>query len=703
MADQTFPADTISPTNQVFIELTVDAFDAEFKNRSGKRQGAGLTSARRPLRGIEIKDDTYAVIRVIRATGEEVSLISSSVSGGRGPGYTNFLLQSVTDSRDEKVQIVETFGIPYIFFYGQRPHMLEIDALLLNTLDFNWEAEFWENYDKYLRGTKCAENGARVYLFYDDNIVEGYMLRATASKNAGDKGQTIPLHFSMLLTNYSNVSMVDSSTYPIRDSSLITQNPDGTNNVPGNSNMVPWLTDGGVGVPNTAPLRGDITDNIDEWVGGNAAVGESAGGYYQMSTAAQQQQQALLEMQNNRETIAAAAAAAACKRGCLANNPSFLRGLGLLGAGAGQAIKDANGATANAPSSIGTPTNTGNGSGGGIGQYAGGGAWAGAGIGPGGPYSGSGTYSGSSAGAGAGYYGGSGVGYNPFGGALPPGMGGNIGYYSGSGYFGPGQYGTPGMGAGSSPASAGFGGYSAGSGAYAGWSPGTGSYSGTYNCSGTVPPGYGPPGPGYAGSIWMPSSNYSGYGVMAGYSAGASAGYGIGVRPGYSGIASGAGFGAGVGFGATFGAGYGAGAGYSGGVFYGGYNGSMPYAAPGYAMGGYGSGTASSQYYASAYAGWDPVNGAYSGSCSGSPGNMQYSGDPPPNTRGPMPGQPGGGLFGVQSFPKQDGAAAPTPAASPYGLIDPDTCGKKPDAGEVPKGGDTAASPDPNDVLNWGA
>ena len=684
--------------NQTFIELTVDAFDTQFRQQSGDKQptrlGAGLTSVRRPLRGIEIKDDTYAVIRVIRATGEEVQLVSSSAKGGHSRGYTNFLLQNVTENRDEKVQIVETFGIPYIFLYGQHPHMIEVDALLLNTLDFNWEAEFWANYDQYLRGTKCVENGARVYLFYDDNIVEGYMIRANATKSSANKGQEIPLHFTMVLTNYSNVTMVDSSTYPIRNSSSAGYAADNTNARPDTS--TPWGSDGNA----TLPVRSDITDNIDEWVGGNGAVGESAAGYYQTDDADVQQQTALWDLMNQQETLAAAAAKAACKRGCAANNPAFLRSMGLLGAGAGTAIRAVAGVGIGVGVGAGRGVGAGAGYGAGaglgsimganygVGAYAGGGAWSGAGVGPGGAYSGSGTWSTSSAGAGAGYYGGSGVGYSPFSGRLPPGMGGGIGYYAGSGYFGPGQYGTPGLGAGSAPASAGFGGFTDGVGAYAGWSPGSGSYSGTYNCSGTLPPGYAPAGSGYAGSIWMPNPNYSGYGVMAGYSMGTAPGYGLGVTPGYAGKTAAASFGAGVGFGTAFGAGYGSGAGYSGGVFYGGANGSMPYASPGYATGGYGAGTASSQYYASSYAGWDPVNGAYSGSCSGSPGNMQYSGDPPPSTVGPMPGQPGGGLFGVQSFPMQDSAAnaATTQPATGYGQTSPTTkCGKK-EAEQLPGG-----------------
>ena len=626
-----------------FIELTVNPFDNVFSSQTNQKQmakrGAGADSVRRPLRGIEIKDDTYAVMRVVKYTGEEIPLISSSYRGGYGPSYTNFILQRVTEAREEKVQIIETFGIPYIFLFGQRPMFLEVQALLVNTLDFNWEAEFWANYDQYLRGTKCAENGARVYLMYDDNIVEGYMLKASADKQAADKGQQIPLQFTMLLTNYANVSMVDSSTYPVRPSSMVMAYPylsedsdQVVNSVGIDADSVPWLTPstltsqqlGSLDFENSAtrnglPLRSDITDNLDEWTGDQ----------YQASST-DWDPSILLGDQN----LAGQAIDNAQQLGADSDNPSFLQGLGLLGGGAsafasaqagGSAGFGGMGASAQAGASAGLSGSS---------AYAGAGAWAGAGVGPGGAWSDSGTWSFSYSGAGGGYYNGQAVGYDQFG-SLQGGGGGSIGFYAGAGYYGPGQSGTPGFGSGTSPASLGF---SEGSGAYAGWSPGTGAYSGSYSYGGQGSPSNMPSGPGYSGSIWMPSTNYQGYGVMAGYSAGSS------QQLGYAGAS--ASFGAGVGFGAT---GRNSLGNYQGGAFYGGANNYMPYAAPGYASGSYGGGTASSQYYASAYAGWDPVNGAYSGSYSSGPGGMN-NGTPPSNTSGPMPGQPGGGIFTVQAY-----------------------------------------------------
>jgi hypothetical protein len=120
----------------------------------------------------------------------------------------------------EKSQIVETFGDSYIFFFGEAPRFLDVQAVLINSFDFNWEAEFWENYDQYMRGTKAVEQGARSYLFYDDNVVEGYILQAEASKDSQNP-LMVNMTFRMFVTNYTNVSLLNGSAnpaYPIRPS-----------------------------------------------------------------------------------------------------------------------------------------------------------------------------------------------------------------------------------------------------------------------------------------------------------------------------------------------------------------------------------------------------------------------------------------------------------------------------------------------------
>lgn len=208
----------------VFIELTTDPFEANYKRLKDRndpslsRPGrAGLTNVRRPLRGIEIKEDTYASIKVIRADGSEVPFLDSSSATGESRAYSNFILQSVQEARMEKHQIIETFGEPYIYFFGEAPRFLDVTAVLINSHDFNWEAEWWANWERTLRGSKSVEQGARTYLFYDDNVVEGYMLMSQAVKTSTEPVM-ISLTWRMFVSSYRNVSFVGDPNFPVHAS-----------------------------------------------------------------------------------------------------------------------------------------------------------------------------------------------------------------------------------------------------------------------------------------------------------------------------------------------------------------------------------------------------------------------------------------------------------------------------------------------------
>ena len=204
----------------VFVTLVTDVFATTFNNAvtsAASTQRAGSNNARRPQRGLEIKDDTYAILKLVAASGNPIPLYDSSSPTGRSTDYTNFILQSVQEARMEKHQIVETFGEPYIYFFGESPRFLDVTAVLVDSNDFNWYAEFWQNYDQFFRGTRSVELGARTYLFYDDNIVEGYMLNAQARKTS-ELPLMVQLTFRLYLTNYQNVTFVGSPNFPIRSS-----------------------------------------------------------------------------------------------------------------------------------------------------------------------------------------------------------------------------------------------------------------------------------------------------------------------------------------------------------------------------------------------------------------------------------------------------------------------------------------------------
>jgi hypothetical protein len=211
----------------VFVELVTDAFDDVFASQVAARQGtegggtrtrAGKVFARRPVRGIEVKEDTYAYLKVVLSNGQEWPLLdSSSPDGYSKKGYTNFILQQVTEQRMEKHQILETFGANYVFFFGESPRFLNCTAIMVSTNDFNWRAEWWYNYENYLRGTKLVELGARCYMFWDDVFVEGYILNCQASETS-EQPYTVSMQFKFYVTKYDNVSLVNVEQYPIRSS-----------------------------------------------------------------------------------------------------------------------------------------------------------------------------------------------------------------------------------------------------------------------------------------------------------------------------------------------------------------------------------------------------------------------------------------------------------------------------------------------------
>jgi hypothetical protein len=218
-------------------------------------------------------------MKAVLPDGTPIPLISSNNAEGKVKGWTNFMLQSVQESRVEKQQMIETFGDTYVWFFGESPRFLDVQAIVLNSNDFNWEAEFWANYERYFRGTKLTELGARLYLCYDDTIVEGYMMNAQAQKTA-QQPLEVPIAFRLFVTGSTNVSNVGSGAFPIRASVQglwpmeklrKPLSPDDIKKlVKLNGSHIPSDVDIGDFVNNAEalvdrPLRSNIEDNADEW------------------------------------------------------------------------------------------------------------------------------------------------------------------------------------------------------------------------------------------------------------------------------------------------------------------------------------------------------------------------------------------------------------------------------------------------------
>jgi hypothetical protein len=172
---------------------------------------------RRPVRGIQIKDETHAVIRCITADGHPIPFLdggSSSEEGdiGESVNYANFLIEGIQERRAEKKQIIETFGEDYILFFGEEPRMLNVSGQLLNTADFDWKNEFWANYESLMRGTRLVDAGARLYFSFDDSVFEGYMTEASTTQTSQDPYK-LPVQFQFFVTNHVTTSTIGKMTY----------------------------------------------------------------------------------------------------------------------------------------------------------------------------------------------------------------------------------------------------------------------------------------------------------------------------------------------------------------------------------------------------------------------------------------------------------------------------------------------------------
>lgn len=202
---------------------------AEQRRARGVERSA-QDEVRRPVRGLQIEKDTYAYFKVIDANGQELSFINSGAMTedqdgvGKSMAYSNFLLQKVQISRAELKQFVKTFGLTYLFLFGENPIMLSVEGGLVHSADFRWDEEWWMNYERLLRATRLAEQGARAYLCYEGYLVEGYILDAVTSREANVK-HLVPLAFEMVATNICYLAKVGSTDFPVRSTLFTAEQP----------------------------------------------------------------------------------------------------------------------------------------------------------------------------------------------------------------------------------------------------------------------------------------------------------------------------------------------------------------------------------------------------------------------------------------------------------------------------------------------
>ena len=136
------------------------------------------------------QENTEATIRIIKEDTKADIL----------PPYTKFILESVQEAHSERQQIVETFGDYYVFMFGERPPMYNFGGSLINSRNINWVSDFMLLYERYFRGTRCAEQKTRVLLTYGGRQIEGYMIN-TSNQTAASSQEAVNFSFQMIVTS----------------------------------------------------------------------------------------------------------------------------------------------------------------------------------------------------------------------------------------------------------------------------------------------------------------------------------------------------------------------------------------------------------------------------------------------------------------------------------------------------------------------
>jgi hypothetical protein len=209
-----------------YVTLTEDKFGPISKSgvQADDFNDVDNSYVRRPLHGMMIPEDSYATITVRFSNNKKLKVLANTSSQEvyKNTSTTNMIVQRVDESRQEKQQIIETFGEDFVYYYGQRPRMITVSAMLPESEEFQYAQEFWTNYDRVLRGTKLVTRDARVFFTVAGQLFEGYLSTAQTSRTA-DQPRLIQLSFQMYVTHSYYLSSLR-NTMTIKSSEALEDN-----------------------------------------------------------------------------------------------------------------------------------------------------------------------------------------------------------------------------------------------------------------------------------------------------------------------------------------------------------------------------------------------------------------------------------------------------------------------------------------------
>jgi hypothetical protein len=173
----------------------------------------GQGDVRRPLGDFRVLPDTYATLSVRRRGGALVQLKNTSADKGVSTYTANMLIQNVSISVTEKMQLTQTFDNDRLFFFGKNLDTLNVRAILIENESFQWYQEWYANYVSATSGTASAERGAEAVLRIEEYQYFGYITQFSCDEGSSDRHA---LNLSFMFTVVRSVDLRElRASYPI--------------------------------------------------------------------------------------------------------------------------------------------------------------------------------------------------------------------------------------------------------------------------------------------------------------------------------------------------------------------------------------------------------------------------------------------------------------------------------------------------------
>ena len=135
------------------------------------------------LKNIDYLNEFDSIIPEVEVSTQLASDTDNSFLGV----FKNFSLLQVNESRAELAKITKTFGKKWhAFFFNQEPRVYSFTGIFLDSKNYNYYEDFMKAYDMYLAGSKCLENNYKMYLSYENKIIDGLMLGINTTSNSSD-------------------------------------------------------------------------------------------------------------------------------------------------------------------------------------------------------------------------------------------------------------------------------------------------------------------------------------------------------------------------------------------------------------------------------------------------------------------------------------------------------------------------------------